>query len=127
MTRVRFSMGLLASAIVMTAALALTGCAGNQKFDCPYSGGIRCQPLGEVDKQIDSGTLNQEKIAKKPFKKLEPKQVPTSMLRTEEEVLSVWVAPYQTEDGTYHEEKIMHFVARPAEWVVANEVNLGQN
>ncbi len=106
--------------------LTLTGCS-SQRFNCPYTGGVRCQSVGDVDKQINSGEIGRDNKSKKPFKKLEPKKVPTSMLRTQEEVLSVWVAPYQTEDGTFHEEKVMHFVARPAEWVVDTEVNMEQN
>ncbi len=90
----------------------LTGCAGNQKFDCPHSGGVYCKSLAEVDNQV-----NVSEKPKKEIKKLEFKKAPDSPLRAQEEVLSLWVAPYQTEDGTYHEEKIMHFVARPAEWV----------
>ena len=113
---------------IITGLILLTGCAGNQKFDCPYKDGVRCKPLGEIDNQINSGELNSSrgKGDRKPLKKLEPMSAPSSMLRTEEEVLSVWVAPYQTDDGTYHEEKVMHFVARPAEWVAADEIKLEQ-
>jgi hypothetical protein len=96
----------------------LSGCA--QNFDCPYKEGVRCLRLSEVDKQISAGKLTQKNNTK-PLKMLEPQKVPDSPFRTPEEVLTVWVAPYQTEDGTYHEEKLMHFVARPAEWL--NTVN----
>jgi hypothetical protein len=94
----------------------LAGCVGNQKFDCPLSGGVQCKSLAEVDKHVDMPDNNK----KKAVQKLELKKAPDSPLRTQEEVLSLWVAPYQTEDGTYHEEKMMHFVARPAEWVGAS-------
>ena len=97
----------------------LTGCS-NHKFDCPYTDGVHCKSLSEVDQQVDNDQAGKEPSKKTPsLKKLEPKKVPDSPLRTQEEVLSLWVAPYQTEDGTYHEEKLMHFVARPAEWAGA--------
>lgn len=106
--------------LILTLTLTLlTGCS-NHKFDCPYTDGVRCKSLSEVDRQINNGQIGTESSKKAPdLKKLEPKKVPDSPLRTQEEVLSLWVAPYQTEDGTYHEEKLMHFVARSAEWVGA--------
>ncbi len=98
----------------------LTGCS--QRFDCPYKDGVRCMRLSEVDKQISAGKLTQKPNAK-PFKRGEPQKISDSPFRTQEEVLTVWIAPYQTEDGTYHEEKRLHFVARPAEWLdTANEI-----
>jgi hypothetical protein len=100
--------------------IALTGCS--QHFDCPYKDGVRCLRLSEVDKQISAGKLTQKPNAK-PLKRVAAQQVPDSPFRTQEEVLTVWIAPYQTEDGTYHEEKRLHFVARPAEWLdTANEI-----
>ncbi len=100
--------------VIVLSLLVLSGCG--QSFDCPYKDGVRCLSLSEVDKQISAGKLNQKNKAK-PLKALEPQKVPDSPFRTVDEVLTVWVAPYQTEDGTYHEEKLMHFVARPAEWL----------
>ena len=97
--------------LALSLSVLLTGCA-SQKFDCPHSGGVYCKSLAEVDKQSNAS----DKPKKTKVKKLEPKKAPDSPFRTKEEVLSLWVAPYQTEDGTYHEEKIMHFVVKPAEW-----------
>jgi len=95
----------------LSLSVLLAGCA-SQKFDCPHTGGVYCKSLAEVDKG--------EKAKKSKVKKLEPKKAPDSPFRSKEEVLSLWVAPYQTEDGTYHEEKIMHFVVKSAEWVGAS-------
>ena len=101
--------------------IALTGCA-SQKFDCPYIDGVRCKSLSEVDKQVNQGKIGNTPKNGEP-KKLAFVKAPDSPLRSQEEVLSIWVAPYQTEDGTLHEEKTMHFVAKPAEWISAvNEV-----
>ena len=100
--------------------LLLSGCA-KQAFDCPYKDGIRCKPLSEVDKQIDAGRLGANDKTT-TIKKLALQPVPVSPLRTSEEVLTLWVAPYQTEDGTYHEERTLHFVAKPAEWIAATAI-----
>lgn len=109
------------SSLLIFSTLILCGCT-NQKFDCPYTDGVRCKSLSEVDQQVNQGKIGN--ISKKSeTKKLTFVKAPDSPLRSQEEVLSIWVAPYQTEDGTLHEEKIMHFVAKPAEWVSAvNEV-----
>jgi len=96
--------------------LILNGCA-KQKFDCPYTDGVRCKSLSEVDKAVSSGFLeNNQSTKAKEAKKLTFTPVPDSPLRTSEEVLSLWIAPYQTEEGTYHEASRLHFVVRPAEW-----------
>jgi hypothetical protein len=108
--------------ITLFSLLVLTGCS--QRFDCPYKDGVRCMRLSEVDKQISVGKLT-SKNKTKPLKTLEPQDLPDSPLRAPEQVLTVWIAPYQTMDGTYHEEKRMHFVARPAEWL--NTVNEIEN
>lgn len=108
---------MIKSLVLIATLILLTGCAGNQKFDCPHTGGVNCKSLAEVDNQISHSSSKEKAV-----KKLEPKRAPDSPLRTSEEVLTLWVAPYQTEDGTLHEEKIMHFVARPAQWAAAKEL-----
>lgn len=98
---------------ILLLLIGLTGCA-NQKFDCPYKDGVRCKRLSEVDKQLSSHSMQDNS---KAFKKLALKRAPDSPIRTHEEVLSLWIAPYQTMDGTYHEPKRMHFIVKPAEWL----------
>lgn len=110
--------------LIILLLASLTGCAG-QRFDCPYKEGVRCLSLSEVDKRISAGTLTKHPAKRflKLSKPLEPQKVPDSPFRTTEEVLTVWIAPYQTEDGAYHEEKRMHFVARPPQWLgTPNEI-----
>ncbi|MBP6103521.1 MAG: type IV conjugative transfer system lipoprotein TraV [Gammaproteobacteria bacterium] len=109
----------------LTACFALLSGCGNQNFDCPYKDGVRCMRLSEVDKQISAGKLgsdtqNHSKSSKASIK-LTPLQpvffVPEgSPLRSQEEVLSIWMAPYQSIDGTYHEQNVLHFVAKEAAW-----------
>ncbi len=110
----------------------LSGC-GNQNFDCPTKDGVRCMRLSEVDKQISAGKLGVDSQPQKSTKAatmlapLQPMQaffVPEegSPLRRKEEVLSIWMAPYQSEDGTYHEQNVLHFVAVEASWTVPHAV-----
>ena len=108
---------------ILIVSLPLIGCA-NPKFDCPYQDGVHCKSLSEVDREIDIGKLGEKSEgSQKNFSKpLIPISVPASPLRTPEEVLSVWIAPYQTQDGSYFEEKIMHFVVRDAGWAAVSEI-----
>ena len=107
---------------ILIVSLSLMGCA-NPKFDCPYQDGVHCKSLSEVEREIDAGlNSNSQNSKKTALKPLTPISVPASPLRTPEEVLSVWIAPYQTQDGSYFEEKIMHFVVRDAEWIAASEI-----
>ena len=107
----------------------LSGC-GNQNFDCPTKDGVRCMRLSEVDKQVSRGKLGSDtqhpSKSTKTSMKLTPIQplffVPDegSPLRSREEVLSIWMAPYQSIDGTYHEQNVLHFVAKEAAWAVVH-------
>lgn len=105
----------------------LLSACGNQAFDCPYQDGVRCMRLGEVDTQVSQGKLGFESESASKSKKqrvesqiLQPLPVfaldDYSPLRSREEVLRIWLAPYQSEDGTYHEQNILHFVAKEASW-----------
>jgi type IV conjugative transfer system lipoprotein TraV len=123
-------------------ALSLTACATYHQFDCPYKEGARCLSVEEIDKKIDNGEIGHPE---KPFQsdnskkkkchlffctKKESKEfneplinlsdVSTSPLRTEEKVLSLWVAPFYTQDGIYHEGHRIHFVAKEPVWKMGN-------
>ena len=98
--------------------LSITGCA-SQKFDCPFNDGVKCMSLSEVDKMRGKNASSRKL---KDIKKLTFYKPSRSTLRTEEEVLTIWMAPYRTEDGTLFEEKIMHIVAKPAEWVALEDI-----
>lgn len=114
-------------------ALALTGCATNQRFDCKQSSGINCQSLSEIDRRVSAGQIGQNaKIRPKKSnslylteniddKTLEPSLRPKNNLRTKEEVAEIWVAAYETKEGVYHQPKKIHTVLKPAKW--ANSKN----
>ncbi len=110
---------------VATCFALFSGC-GNQAFDCPIKDGVRCMRLSEVDKQVSRGQLGSDtqhlSKASQTGLSLTALQpvffVPDegSPLRSREEVLRIWMAPYQSIDGTYHEQNILHFVAKEAAW-----------
>lgn len=114
---------------------------GNQKFDCPYNDGVRCLSVSEVDQQVSSGQIVTDKEVKKKKKfklfsfldKTEP--VPASIpdpvqlshsspLRTQEEVVQIWIAAYEGEEGIYHQPTVLNTVLKPAQWVgTVSEIN----
>lgn len=107
-------------------SVSLNGC-NSQRFDCPYKEGVRCLPLSEVDKRVSQRALPPPSpkqsgkllsfFKRSPAKTLEPVTLPPSPLRSHAEVLTVWIAPYQSQDDTYHEEKRLHFVAQESQWL----------
>lgn len=125
--------------VIMLSVLVLSGCMGNQKFDCPYNDGVRCLSVSEVDSQVSSGQIgtNTEVKKKKKFKlfsfldktdhDLVPEPVQLSQgspLRTQEEVVQIWIAAYEGEEGIYHQPTVLNTVLKPAQWVgTVSEVN----
>jgi type IV conjugative transfer system lipoprotein TraV len=126
--------------VIFLSVLMLSGCMGNQKFDCPYNDGVRCLSVSEVDKQVSSGqiaTTDKEVKKKKKFKlfsfldKTELAPVPdpvqlshSSALRTQEEVVQIWIAAYEGEEGIYHQPTVLNTVLKPAQWVgTVSEIN----
>ena len=114
------------------------------QFDCPYKEGARCLSVEEIDKKIDQGEIGDKVVDKKSANakskschlfscaKKETKKInesflkfadSSSPLRTPETILSLWVAPFYTEDGIYHEAHRIHFVAVGPSWKAANTEN----
>ena len=93
----------------------LAGC-GNQAFDCPYREGLRCVRLSEVDRRIEQGRLDPDTKSATPKTHVQGdlSGLASKPLRGSEEVLSLWVAPYQSKEGLVHEQQWIHFVADPA-------------
>lgn len=112
------------------ALMLITGC-GLKKFDCPYTDGISCKSLSEVNAMVDRGEhgtkpsknkskikedfINQELLALDgtnimSIEGQEPKRIP-------EKVLRIWLAPYESVEGTFHQQTFINTVVSPAHWV----------
>lgn len=106
-------------------ALSLSACSP-QQFDCPYKEGARCLSVSEIDQKINAGEIlqpgtksNTTKVSlthAKPIALELEGSIENSPLRTSETILTLWVAPFYSIDGTYHEQQRLHFVAREATW-----------
>lgn len=104
--------------LIMATAIILTGCA-SQSFDCPYKDGVRCKSVSEVDKLVSAGKIGKaECFQQKPEVLLSPMPPSSaSALRTQEEVIQIWVAAFEGEDGIYHQQTVLNTVLRAPQWI----------
>ncbi|MBN9289488.1 MAG: TraV family lipoprotein [Gammaproteobacteria bacterium] len=63
---------------------------------------------------VDQGVLPKEKGIDMPMVKTANKG--KVLKRTKEEILTVWVAPFEDEEGIYHEPGVLRAVVSPARW-----------
>ena len=123
---------ILAVVLVISPFMLLTGCAGmNTQFDCKSTGGISgCSTLDQVNRMADQGAFaqgissNSQKISSDSIK-ADPEgswqKTPLlgKPLRVSESVQNVWIAPYETKDGSYSWPSMVSIVLRPGHWVGA--------
>ncbi len=109
----------------------LTGCgAMNSKFDCPNKPGVTCRSLDQVNDMVDKGIIGREvntKIraqvfAPTYFSNKNPLISPSNSLRSGEQVMRIWVAPYQDTNNNYHNESTLYTIVHKNSWTVPKEV-----
>jgi len=109
--------------------LALAGCTGmHTQFDCSSTGGIKgCASLGQVNRLADQGTFsrrttvasktNSSSLNTKPTGSWQKTPNIGKPLRASETVQNIWIAPYETKDGSYSWPSMMSIVLRPGHWI----------
>lgn len=109
----------------------LTGCTGmHSQFDCNAKGGIQgCASLGHVNRMADQGDFdrNDSSSSASLGSKTALNESPTGMflktpsagepLRFGETVQDVWIAPYQTQDGSYVWPSMETVVLQKGHWI----------
>lgn len=108
--------------IIVIAILTLTGCAEKSRFDCPYGKGPSCISMSEIDINIKSG--EQSKCGKKScVKTVKPASVTFPVqtdsnpaLRVPEQVMQMWVAPYEAKNGIYYQQAYVNIIVKDASW-----------
>jgi conjugal transfer pilus assembly protein TraV len=116
--------------LLCVCSILITGC-GLKKFDCPYTDGVSCKSLTEVNQMVDRGeqgtkhsksktkvkedfmnqeTLGLDKTLEMPIESREPQRIP-------EKIVRIWLAPYESVDGTFHQQTFINTVVMPAHWV----------
>jgi conjugal transfer pilus assembly protein TraV len=106
----------------------LSGCtAMNSKFDCQNKPGINCKNLDQVNDMVDNGVFGRDIDRKKTSATFYSKNMlalnnPTYTLRSGEQVIRVWIAPYQDTNNNYHNESTLYTVIRKSNWAVPIEI-----
>jgi conjugal transfer pilus assembly protein TraV len=104
----------------------LTACGvSKENFDCKYGKGVGCRSISEVNTMVNEGQLRDpsKPLANQPknsvlekhsseFEALNPVQ------RIQEAHLRIWVAPFQDEQGHFHEASVIHTVLCPGYWTI---------
>jgi conjugal transfer pilus assembly protein TraV len=106
----------------------LSGCSKmSGTFDCPYGKGVGCRSITEVNQMVNDGKLsgldseratqNKAIVAVKCNK---PEAIAlydkAKVHRMKEEHLKVWVAPFEDEQGNFHEDSVIHTVLKAGSW-----------
>ncbi len=85
-----------------------------------------CKSISEVNHMVDKGQLKsyvEDKELPKPLYSSQG-QSPSPIVmgdegmiqRVSEQHLRVWIAPYQDEQGNFHEASVIHTVIKPGYW-----------
>lgn len=114
--------------IIPALAVFLSGCVGmGSKFDCNVDSGGRCAPMHHINQMANYGAFTD--IPEKPYKldklllagskaRATKQQVYETMpIRSNEQVQQIWIAPYEDNNGNYHEGSNIHVVTKKGNWV----------
>ena len=118
--------------IVIIAVFLLSGCAEKSRFDCPYGKGPSCASMSTIDKMIKSenvtsaGSLSCTKDSCSSSKRKSQTKVqsatipvhadPNPALRVPEEVMQLWIAPYEAGNGIYYQQAYVNIIVKDASW-----------
>jgi hypothetical protein len=114
--------------VICVCTILMTGC-GLKKFDCPYTDGVSCKSLSEVNEMVDrgeQGKKSKNKSVKEDFMNKAQLDLDRALIvpidtrepqRMPEKVIGIWLAPYESVDGTFHQQTFINTVVMPAHWV----------
>lgn len=118
--------------IVIITVILLGGCAEKSRFDCPYGQGPTCASMDTIDKMIKNGNLTKKpysacnktpcdnaQIAKNS--KLDKDATQNNLdeklpIRVPEEVMQLWIAPYEATNGIYYNCAYVNIIVKEATW-----------
>jgi hypothetical protein len=113
--------------------LGLTACStASESFDTQASEGVGAKSISEVNRMIDRGDIPGVKGDERDTKAVSP-LVSTAPLppvsltpivlsdntvihRQAEQVMRIWIAPFQDQQGNFYEASVVHTVHRPSFW-----------
>lgn len=113
--------------------LSLTACStASERFDTDATQGVGAKSISEVNTMINRGEIpgvrgdDQETRAISPLVSTAPLP-PVSLTpivlsdntvihRQAEQVMRIWIAPFQDQQGNFYEASVVHTVQRPSFW-----------
>ena len=111
-------------AIALT-LIMLSGCV-KDRFDCPYTAGASCANMTQIDHHIKAGEQNTKAKSKTSLcgdtesddkKSLVIETVkPHPAGRTQEVVMQMWIAPYESTDGIFYQASFVNVIVKKSEW-----------
>lgn len=113
--------------IVMTHLLAACSTM-NSSFDCPNKAGVSCKSLDQINNMVDSGQLQgrtqmsfyDNNQAENPEFQSFPTMtsyVPGAPIRYGETVQRIWIAPYEDNEGNYHQDNLIYAIMKGGHWI----------
>lgn len=125
---------------ILLFSVFLTGCSSmNSKFDCPNKPGVTCRSIDQVNDMVDRGVIGRDISIRNihtskfysiyPIKNnsntasaFNPTNLSPSPLRSGEQVVRVWVAPYQDVNSNYHNESTIYTIVHKSNWAAPKEI-----
>ena len=114
--------------VVMAAAVLLAGCSASPAYTCGSPQGGKCQSvtdayLSALGKKLkgrsgsDADTPNGNGLAETRARVTQ--YVPEGVaIRSSPQVMRVWVAPWEDNNGVFHDQSYNYFVADSGEWTL---------
>ena len=114
--------------IILCVMSLLSGCSVYKEdfAECGTDKGIACKTLPEVHEIVNGQAIFENNTSMSPVVlPADPKQInheevvladKSIIQRAKEEHLRVWIAPFQDDQGNFHEASVVHSIIRPAFW-----------
>jgi conjugal transfer pilus assembly protein TraV len=119
---------IVTSLLIYLSIVVLAGCTHSDSgFDCPMKNGVRCQSLDEINAAVDKGefigkrhSVSHDQLAviyatNGEFK--DRSSLKATPIRYSEEVMKIWIAPYEDTSGNLHQASNVYVVAKPGRWI----------
>ncbi len=120
-SKILFNLGVL-----LSLAGGLTGCGElNSQFTCPMKPGVSCQSLDQVNSLVDQGKLAEAKpLSSTPSTLTVNIQYSNDdvVTRQTEQVMRLWIAPYQDSQGNYFSDSVVYHVIQPGQWSTPSSI-----
>lgn len=119
---------------LLAMSIILVGCSSSSEtFDCPAGKGLGCKSITEVNAIVSQEEETSKKdaleksapaVAQKPGKEVsysaKDSSVPGSVRRAQDEHRRVWMAPFEDEEGNFHEASVIHTLVKPGAWQMSD-------